>query len=87
MVQKWTAAVHTVRNLGVHLCTAEHGGRVRADLWHTLGIGPNPGRIDWVHLLDTWNTDPRSVVVQRVGQQKREGVVGGPISAGIENPT
>ena len=48
MVQKQTAAVHTVRNLRVHLGMAEDGGRVGADLQHTLSIGPNPGGIDWV---------------------------------------
>ena len=50
-VQKQTVAVHTVGNLGVCLCTVEHGGQVGADLQRTLSISPNPGRIDWVHCI------------------------------------
>ena len=66
MVQKQTAAVHTVRNLGVHLGMAEDGGWVRADLQHTLSIGPNPGGIDWVQRASMVfsNALPRQVTTQ-----------------------
>ena len=67
------------------LGSAEHGGRVAGDLRGTLDINPNPNRILPLHLLVTLNTDPQSVIAQRVGQQKREGVVGGSVLAGIEN--
>ena len=72
--------------LGVPLGNAEHGGRVAGDLRGTLDIDPNPNGIVPLHLLVTLNTDPRSVIAQRAGQRKREGVVGGSVSAGLENP-
>ena len=71
--------------LGVPLGSAEHGGQVAGDLRGTLDIDPNPNGILPLHLLVTLNTDPRSVVVQWAGQRKREGVVGGSVSAGIQN--
>ena len=54
--------------LGVPLGSVEHGGQVVGDLQGTLDINPNPNRILLLHLLVTLNTDPQSVVVQRVGQ-------------------
>ena len=84
-VQGRTVAVRTV-GLGVPLGSAEHGGRVAGDLWDTLNVDPNPNGIVPLHLLVTLNTDPRSVIAQRAGQRRREGVVGGSVSAGVENP-
>ena len=72
--------------LGVPLGSVEHGGRVVGDLRDTLDVDPNPNGILPLHLLVTLNTDPWSVIVQWAGQRKREGVVGGSVSAGIENP-
>ena len=72
--------------LGVPLGSAEHGGRVARGLRGTLDVDPNPNRILPLHLLVTLNTDPWSVIVQWAGQRKREGVVGGSMSAGVENP-
>ena len=72
--------------LGVPLGSAEHGGWVARGLRGTLDIDPNPNGILPLHLLVTLNTDPRSVIAQRAGQRKREGVVGGSVSAGVENP-
>ena len=71
--------------LRVHIGNAEHGGQVAGDLQATLDVNPNPNGILPLHLLVTLNTDPRSVVAQRVGQQKREGVVGGSVLASVEN--
>ena len=81
-------AHHRTQNseLRVHLGNAEHGGQVAGDLWGTLDIDPNPNGILPLHLLVTLNTDPRSVAAQRVRQRKRVGVVGGSVSAGVENP-
>ena len=90
-IQGGMVAVRTVglgtRNLelGVPLGSVEHGRWVVGDLWATLSINPNPNRILLLHLLVTFNTDPQSVMVQQVGQQKREGVVGGSVLASIEN--
>ena len=93
-VQGGTVAVRTVglgtrtrsSGLGVPLGSAEHGGQVARGLRGTLDIDPNPNGILPLHLLVTLNTDPWSVIAQRAGQQKREGVVGGSVSAGVENP-
>ena len=57
------------------------------DLQGTLDINPNPNGILPLHLLVTLNTDPQSVMVQRAGQQKREGAVGGSVLASVENPS
>ena len=72
--------------LGVPLGSAEHGGQVAGDLRGTLDVDPNPNRILPLHLLVTLNTDPRSVIEQWARQRKREGVAGGSMSAGVENP-
>ena len=72
--------------LGVPLGSAEHGGWVAGDLQGTLDVNPNPNGILLLHLLVTLNTDPRSVIAQRAGQRKREGVAGGSVSASVENP-
>jgi hypothetical protein len=77
------AAVHDRRHSRGSLGA---GRRVAADLRGNLGINPNRAGNGSVHLLVTLNTDPWSVVEQRVGQRKREGVVGRSMSAGIENP-
>ena len=57
------------------------------DLQGTLDINPNPNGILPLHLLVTLNTDPQSVMVQRAGQRKREGAVGGSVLASVENPS
>ena len=47
-------------------------------------------RVLWISIPTqtvTLNTDPQSVVAQWVGQRKREGVVGGSVWAGVENPS
>ena len=72
--------------LGVPLGSVEHGGWVAGDLRDTLDVDPNPNGILPLHLLVTLNTDPWSVIAQRAGQRKREGVVGGSMLAGVENP-
>ena len=73
--------------LGVPLGSVELRRWVAGDLRATLDVDPNPNGILPLHLLVTLNTDPWSVIVQQVGQQKREGVVGGSVSAGVENPS
>ena len=79
---------HRNRNLEfrIPLSSAEHGGRVAGDLRGTLDVDPNPNGILPLHLLVTLNTDPRSVTAQRAGQRKREGVAGGSVLTGVENP-
>ena len=72
--------------LGVPLGNAEHGRRVAGDMRGTLDVDPNLNGILPLHLLVTLNTDPRSVVAQQVRQQKREGVAGGSVLTGVENP-
>jgi hypothetical protein len=52
-VQKRTAAVHTVGDLGDSLGTAEDGGWVRALLRVGFGIGPNLagiGSVQWLYI-------------------------------------
>jgi hypothetical protein len=80
-----TAAVHTVRGLGVHLGTVDNGRQVGAGLRGTSDISPNRAVSGTVHLLVTLNSDPQSDVVQwGRAASKREGEVGGSMSVGVE---
>jgi hypothetical protein len=78
-------AVHSHRGSWSPSRKADDGGQVAVDLWGTLGFDPNRAGNGSVHLLVTLDTDPRSVMEQRVGWRKREGVVGGSASVSVEN--